>query len=77
MRKCIPRPLIYIYGNRDRMLATENYGIQDYNRTLNQAIVNNPQFVPTNCPDTLQYAAVSKCVKCDPNSGWYFNVQTY
>lgn len=47
-----------------------------YNATLNQAIAQNPQAFPDKCPDSTTYAAINTCVKCNPNAGLYFNVQT-
>lgn len=65
-----------MYGSRQSLLATDKKSIVDYNNTLAEAIVKNPSKAPTQCPDPAQYAAISKCVSCDPGQGLYFNVET-
>jgi len=42
---------------------------------LKQTIANNPNSYPDTCTDGT-YAAITQCVRCNPDSGSFFNVYT-
>ena len=74
-RSCVPRPIIYISPNENKLLATPNRTIPQYHDNVTATIQNNPQAVLVNCPDPTQYSDYKSCITCAANE--YFNVETF
>lgn len=57
-------------------MATNSTTIKDYDNKLQNAVNQNPKKVPSNCPNSNQYAAITQCITCDTTNNFYFNVET-
>jgi hypothetical protein len=59
---------------QERLLATRNYSVEDYQTEMKQALKGKPEALAVECENKNEFSALDSCVRCQDDE--VFNVES-